>query len=159
MGRIGIISSSGGHLTEALSIIEAFREHDVFLIAHGFPIVKGIQLIGVKRIYHLKIILGYSSWIAVVLTALVNLFQVIRIFLIEKPSILFSTGAEIAIPIFYIGKVFFKTKLVFLESLARVNDLSYTGKFLYPIADLFLVQWSELLKKAGPKAVYRGKLI
>lgn len=107
----------------------------------------------------MKIILGYSSWIAVILTALMNLFQVIRIFLIEKPSILFSTGAEIAIPTFYIGKVFFKTKLIFLESLARVNDLSYTGKFLYPIADLFLVQWPELLKKAGPKAVYGGKLI
>jgi UDP-N-acetylglucosamine:LPS N-acetylglucosamine transferase len=96
---------------------------------------------------------------AVFLTALVNLFQFIRIFWKEKPSILFSTGAEIAVPAFYVGKIFFRTRLIFLETLTRVKDLSYAGKVLYPIVDLFLVQWPELLKKAGPKAVYGGRLI
>jgi beta-1,4-N-acetylglucosaminyltransferase len=33
---------------------------------------------------------------------------------------------------------------VFCESLCRVQTLSLTGKLLYPIADLFLVHWSEL---------------
>jgi beta-1,4-N-acetylglucosaminyltransferase len=157
--KIGFICSSGGHLTEALSTIEAFEGRDVFLIVHDFPSLKQIQLDDVKRIYRLSIVLGYSSWIAVLLTAFVNLFQLIRIFWVEKPSILFSTGAEIAIPAFYIGKIFFRTKLIFLESLARVNALSYTGKLLYPIVDLFLVQWPELLEKAGHKAVYGGRLI
>jgi beta-1,4-N-acetylglucosaminyltransferase len=157
--KIGFICSSGGHLTEALSTIEAFKGYDVFLIVHDFPSLKEIQLDEVKRIYRLRIILGYSSWIAVFLTTFMNLFQLIRIFWVEKPSILFSTGAEIAIPAFYIGKIFFRTKLIFLESLARVNALSYTGRLLYPIVDLFLVQWPELLKKAGPKAVYGGRLI
>ncbi len=157
--KIGFICSSGGHLTEALSTIEAFEGRDVFLIVHNFPSLRRIQLDNVKRIYRLSIVLGYSSWIAVLLTAFVNLFQLIRIFWAEKPSILFSTGAEIAIPAFYIGKIFFRTKLIFLESLARVNALSYTGKLLYPIVDLFLVQWPELLEKAGHKAVYGGRLI
>ncbi len=156
--KIGFICSSGGHLTEALSTIEAFEGHDVFLIVHDFPSLKGIQLDRVKRIYRLSIVLGYSSWIAVLFTAFANLFQLIRIFWIERPSILFSTGAEIAIPAFYVGKIFFRTKLIFLESLARVNALSYTGRLLYPIVDLFLVQWPELLEKTGYKAVYGGKL-
>jgi UDP-N-acetylglucosamine:LPS N-acetylglucosamine transferase len=159
MKNIGIICSSGGHLTEVLSIIEVFEGYDLFLIVHEFPSLKEIQLDEVKRVYRLRIVLGYSSWIAVLLTGVVNLFQFIRIFWIEKPFILFSTGAEIAIPAFYIGKILFRTKLVFLESLTRVTDLSYTGKLLYPIVDLFLVQWRELLKKAGPKAVYGGRLI
>lgn len=157
--KIGFICSSGGHLTEALSTIEAFEGRDVFLIVHDFPSLKQIQLDKVRRIYRLSIVLGYSSWIAVLLTAFANLFQLIRIFWIERPSILFSTGAEIAIPAFYIGKIFFRTKLIFLESLARVNALSYTGKLLYPIVDLFLVQWPQLLDKAGHKAVYGGRLI
>ncbi len=114
--KIGFICSSGGHLTEALSTIEAFEGRDVFLIVHNFPSLRRIQLDNVKRIYRLSIVLGYSSWIAVLLTAFVNLFQLIRIFWAEKPSILFSTGAEIAIPAFYIGKIFFRTKLIFLES-------------------------------------------
>jgi len=157
--KIGFICSSGGHLTEALSTIEAFEGRDVFLIVHNFPSLRRIQLDSVKRIYRLSIVLGYSSRIAVLLTAFVNLFELIRIFWVEKPSILFSTGAEIAIPAFYIGKIFFRTKLIFLESLARVNALSYTGKLLYPIVDLFLVQWPGLLEKAGHKAVYGGRLI
>lgn len=157
--KIGFICSSGGHLTEALSTIEAFEGCDVFLIVHDFPSLKGIQLDRVRRIYRLSIVLGYSSWIAVLLTAFVNLFQFIRIFWIERPSILFSTGAEIAIPAFYVGKLFFRTKLIFLESLARVNALSSTGKLLYPIVNLFLVQWPELAERAGHKAVYGGRLI
>jgi UDP-N-acetylglucosamine:LPS N-acetylglucosamine transferase len=159
MKKVGLVCSGGGHLTEALSIIEAFEGHDLFLIIHDFPARKNIQLEEVKRIYQLKIVLGYSSWRAVFLTALWNVFQLIRIFRIEKPSILFSTGAEIAIPAFYVGKIIFGTRLIFLESLARVSDLSYTGKLLYPIVDLFLVQWPELLKKAGSKAAYGGRLI
>ena len=157
--KIGFICSSGGHLTEALNTIEAFKGRDVFLIVHNFPSLREIQLDNIKRIYRLSIVLGYSSWIAVLLTAFVNLFQLIRIFWVEKPFLLFSTGAEIAIPAFYIGKIFFRTKLIFLESLARVNALSYTGKLLYPIVDLFLVQWPQLLEKAGRKAIYGGRLI
>ncbi len=159
MKKIGIVTGSGGHLTEALSVMEAFKGHDVFLVVHNFPSLREIQLDEVKRIYRLRILLGYSSLFAVFLTAFVNLFQFIWIFWKEKPSILFSTGAEIAVPAFYVGKIFFRTRLIYQECLTRVKDLSYGGKVLYPIVDLFLVQWPELLKKAGPKAVYGGRLI
>ena len=159
MKKIGILTSSGGHLTEAMSIVGAFEGCDLFLIVHDLPTLKGIQIKEVRKIYQLRVILGYTSLIAVFLTAVVNVFQLLRIFWIERPSILFSTGAEIAIPGFYIGKILFRTRLIYLETLTRAKDLSMTGKVLYPIADLFLVQWPELLKKAGPKAVYGGRLI
>ena len=157
--KIGFICSSGGHLTQALGTIEAFRGQDVFLVVHNFPSLKEIRLEQVSRIYRLRIVFGYSSWVAVCLTMFLNLFQFLRSFWIEKPAILFSTGAEIAVPAFYIGKIIFGTKLIFLESLARVKDFSLTGKLVYPIADLFLVQWPELLDKKRLKAVYRGRLI
>lgn len=159
MKKIGIITGSGGHLTEALSTLEAFKGHDVFLVVHNFPSLREIQLDEIKKIYRLRILLGYSSLFAVFLTAFVNLFQFIWIFWKEKPSILFSTGAEIAVPAFYVGKIFFRTKLIYQECMTRVKDLSYGGKVLYPIVDLFLVQWPDLLEKAGPKAVYGGRLI
>jgi UDP-N-acetylglucosamine:LPS N-acetylglucosamine transferase len=159
MKKIGIVTGSGGHLTEALSTLEAFKGHDVFWVVHNFPSLREIQLDEIKKIYRLRILLGYSSLFAVFLTAFVNLFQFIWIFWKEKPSILFSTGAEIAVPAFYVGKIFFRTRLIYLETLTRVRVLSLTGKVLYPIVDLFLVQWPELLKKAGPKAVYGGRLI
>jgi hypothetical protein len=34
-----------------------------------------------------------------------------------------------------------------------------TGKWVYPITDLFLVQWESLLTQYGPKAKHVGGLI
>jgi beta-1,4-N-acetylglucosaminyltransferase len=156
--KIGIVCSTGGHLTQALVALESFEGLDRFLVVQDFPSIEGIQLKEIPRIYRLKIFLNYSIWTGVLLSLFVNLFQLISIFHREKPDLLFSTGAEVAIPAFFVGKYLFGAKLIFLESLARIRNLSSTGKVLYRISDLYLVQWPELLKKAGPKAVYQGRL-
>lgn len=50
-----------------------------------------------------------------------------------------------------------RVKLVYIESLARVDTMSVSGKLLYRIADRFLVQWPELLEHY-PRAEYYGRL-
>ena len=47
---------------------------------------------------------------------------------------------------------------MFVESFARAQSLSLSGRILYPIADLFLVQWPALVAKY-PRAEYHGVLI
>ena len=47
--------------------------------------------------------------------------------------------------------------IVFSESIACVDHISVSGKILYPLADLFFVQWQELVEKY-PKAMYTGRL-
>ena len=37
------------------------------------------------------------------------------------------------------------------------NKKTATGRLIYPIADLFIVQWKEMLK-LYPKAVYGGSI-
>jgi beta-1,4-N-acetylglucosaminyltransferase len=63
----------------------------------------------------------------------------------------------VAIPFCMIAKLFGK-KLVFVESFARTETPSITGRVLYPLADLFLVQWRKNLKHYGDKAKYVGQL-
>jgi beta-1,4-N-acetylglucosaminyltransferase len=48
--------------------------------------------------------------------------------------------------------------IVYVESFARVQTLSLTGKLLYYVVDSFLVQWSELVVKY-PRAVYNGVVV
>nr|WP_225349401.1 hypothetical protein [Limosilactobacillus reuteri] len=48
-----------------------------------------------------------------------------------------------------------KKKVIYIESFARITTPSLTGKILYHFADLFIVQWKELLK-VYPKAKYFG---
>ncbi|CUS21476.1 LAQU0S03e03466g1_1 [Lachancea quebecensis] len=40
-----------------------------------------------------------------------------------------------------------RSKIVYVESLARTDTLSLSGKLLYPLVDEFVVQWSELCEQ------------
>lgn len=70
----------------------------------------------------------------------------------EKPDCYISTGALIAVPVLILGKIR-KKKIIYIETLARVEDLSLSGKIVYRFADVFCVYWESLLKKY-PKARY-----
>jgi UDP-N-acetylglucosamine:LPS N-acetylglucosamine transferase len=48
-------------------------------------------------------------------------------------------------------------KIVFSESFACVDHLSLSGKLLYPIVDMFFVQWPDL-QVLYPKSIYTGRL-
>ena len=72
----------------------------------------------------------------------------------ERPDVVISTGAANAIPMCLIAK-FFKKKVIFIETFARISSPSKTGKFMYKYADLFIVQWKELLK-FYPNALFGG---
>lgn len=145
--KIGLICSAGGHFTEMLQVKEAFNGHHPFIITY-----REMATMNQENTYYLKSWRTFTGFIS-------GLIKIFFIFLKEKPTILFSTGSEIAIPPFYIGKFLFRTKLIYLECSAQVYQPSLTGRLVYPITDLFLVQWEPLLKKYGPKAKYVGGLI
>jgi UDP-N-acetylglucosamine:LPS N-acetylglucosamine transferase len=83
--------------------------------------------------------------------------QAARILLVERPDVVLSTGAEIAIPFLWVGKLL-GANTAYIESWSRAQTRSGTGPLVYPIADLFLVQWPALLELYGPKARYEGGL-
>lgn len=45
--------------------------------------------------------------------------------------------------------------MIYIESFAKLNNKSVTGKMVYPFADYFLVQWPEM-KEIYPNALYHG---
>ena len=83
-----------------------------------------------------------------------NILITMKIFLKEKPDIIISTGALATIPMCIVAKIFRK-KIVFIESFAKVNSPTLTGKLLYKFADKFFVQW-ESMKEIYPNAIYKG---
>ena len=74
----------------------------------------------------------------------------------EKPDLIISSGAAVAVPFFYIGKLM-GAKLIYIEIFDRINKSTMTGKMVYPIADKFVVQWEEQ-KKVYPKAINLGSI-
>jgi beta-1,4-N-acetylglucosaminyltransferase len=140
--NIYLVSSPGGHLTETLSLLEAFEGCDVSVITLDFPNMKGVILEGVKRLYRIKLLFGYSIKFGLPLTLLKSFFEIFWIFLRKKPHLIVSTGSEIALPAFLIGKFLFRSRVIYMDR----------------FSDLFLVQWPELAAK-HEKASYEGRLI
>lgn len=154
--NIGIVISGGGHLDEALPLLEAFQEHRIFLVTYYQESLLSFSHPRISRVYFVR--LWGSKGMGLFLSLFVNLFEFVYILMKERPKILFSTGSEIAIAPFFLGKIFLRSKLVFLETATRVSKPSTTGKVVYPICDLFLVQWKTLLKEYGAKAEFKGRV-
>lgn len=74
----------------------------------------------------------------------------------EKPDLIISSGAAVAAPFFYIGKMM-GAKLVYIEVFDRYDKPTVTGKLVYPITDKFIVEWEEM-KQVYPKAINLGSI-
>jgi beta-1,4-N-acetylglucosaminyltransferase len=145
--KVCLVCSHGGHLSEMLRLIEAFEGHETFFITYDS--VRTRQL---ERKYLLRNI-GKSPW-----RMLVAAFATLRILWKERPGLIVSTGSEIAIPAFYLARLF-RIRTIFIESWTRVVQPTGTGRIVYPVSDLFLVQWERLLSKYGKKAKYEGAIV
>ena len=156
--NVYIVSSPGGHLNETLSMVDAFEGCDVYLITLDFPNMKDIAFEKVKKVYRLKLFFDYSIKLGLPVTLFIGTFTMLRIFLAHRPHMIFSTGSEIALPAFLLGKFIFRAKVVYVECFTRIKTLSLTAKIVYRFSDLFLVQWKELADMYG-KARYEGRLI
>ena len=104
-----------------------------------------------------------QSYFTSVFTTVYSFIVASVVLFFNKPDILLVNGPGTCIPIAYI-LFFYKfmglcaTKIIYVESLARVNRLSLSGKLILPIADRFIVQWPQL-SQVYARAEYYGILI
>ena len=148
--KIGLVCSHGGHLTETLQILEAFDGYDVFFATYHSP--RDDYLMKIAPAFFTQNI-GTSP--ARLLKATIWAWEILRR---EKPDVILSLGAEIAIPFIYLAK-FMGIRTIFIESWCRVEGLSKTGKLVYNIADQFWVQWPQLIDVGGPRVQYKGSVV
>jgi UDP-N-acetylglucosamine:LPS N-acetylglucosamine transferase len=145
--KIALVCSHGGHFTEMLHLVDAFLGHDVFFITYKSQRTAEMPY----RKYLLKDIGRHSTRL------LLSIPTILRILIKERVDVIVSTGSEIALPIMFLGKIL-GCKTIFIESLCRIKGLSPTGKIVYRVTDLFLVQWEELSNKHD-KLEYWGSIL
>lgn len=145
--KICLACSHGGHLTEMLELAEAFEGHDTFYFAYDAETT--------RRLPNARLVPNMARN---PIEFVKNLFRVWRLFSRERPGLVVSTGAEIAIPVALVAKLR-RIPMVYIECGAQVTHPSVTGRLMYWLADRFHVQWPELLKAYGPRATFRGSLV
>jgi beta-1,4-N-acetylglucosaminyltransferase len=163
--KICLVCSHGGHLDEMLKLINAFEGYETVLVTYDAIFTKTLEDNCIRTKYLIEdLTLKYYKYrknsftkpIIILLHLLITSMRELKIVLHEKPNVIVSTGSEIALPMFFMGRLL-GVKLVFIESLCRINSLSYTGKFVYPFCDLFLVQWKPLTERYK-RAKYAGNV-
>lgn len=145
--KICLISSSGGHYEQLKMLAPLSKENDVFWVTERVEYSSSadyyLYQTGMKDKYFL-------------LKMLFNTLKSIKIWFLEKPDYVITTGAMVVLPMAFLAKIFGK-KLIYIETFARVNGGTRSGRLMYRFADLFIVQW-EPLKEEYPRAVYGGSI-
>ena len=145
--KIAYVTSEGGHLTELLYLSSKINGPDDFFVTFESPRTLALPI---KK----YLVPDFWSRPTKIISAMVSMIKIIHE---EKPDVMISTGSEIAIPFFYLGKLL-GIKTVFIESYTRVNEATITGMLVYPLTNIFLVNWEELLPKYGKRAKFWGSM-
>ena len=146
--KICIVSSCGGHLTEVRCMREVYEQYDYFYVINDIIDLPDDMKDKTYFISHSE-----RDW-----RFLQNIWQGVKIFINEKPSVILSTGAGPVVPLTIVGRLFFGTKVIFIESITRVNKPSLTGRIMYILSQHFFYQWKEL-GRYFPKGKMGGPLI
>lgn len=148
--RLVLVCSDGGHLTEMKMLLPAFEGHDYCLVTYRCVRTEALAS---KERAHLIPFIGTNllrmAW------AFLKAFDII---LKERADVVITTGAEISIPFCWVGKLL-SARIVFIETWSRLHTRSFSGPMVYPVADLFLVQWPSMLELYGPKARCEGGVL
>lgn len=150
--KVLFIASTGGHLSELLQLKPLFDDYDSYLITE-----KTKSTIGLKNKFNNVNYLVYGTKkhkFTYIFKFLYNSFKSLMLFVKIRPKAILTTGTHTAVPMCYIGRLF-GSKVIFIETFANSKTKTVSGKLVYPIANIFVVQWEEMLK-LYPKAIYGG---
>lgn len=145
--KLLFVSASGGHLEQLLMLRPLMDKYASIVVTEKTKVESDANYLMLQAGAKQK---------PVMLRMLINFILALYIFIKERPTHIISTGGIIGVPFVVISKIT-KTKVVFIETFARINDTTRTGRFMYKHADLFIVQWESLLEHY-PNAVYGGSI-
>jgi UDP-N-acetylglucosamine:LPS N-acetylglucosamine transferase len=84
-------------------------------------------------------------------------FQLLWIFIKERPTAIISTGAAPGAIAFLMAK-FLPIKTIWVDSIANTAEISRSGRMVKKHADLVITQW-EALSDGDNNIVYQGSIL
>ena len=148
--RICLAASAGGHLTQLLRLKNCWQGHDFFFVTTTDVMKERLENSG--KTY----VVGECNHKRPVRVIKV-LLNCIRIVFKENFGIVISTGAAAGCLICFLGKIK-GAKVIWIDSITNVERISLSGRMVRYIADLFLVQWPELVEKYE-NVEYEGAIV
>jgi beta-1,4-N-acetylglucosaminyltransferase len=133
--RVMLVCCQGGHLMQMLALKSAWADLPRVWITTRAADTEAL-LRDERKVY------AYVPTARNLKNMLRNLWLAAVVVRRHRPDVLLSTGGGITFPVFVVGKLV-GARLIYVESLTRVDGPSLTGRLVYPLVDRFFVQWAE----------------
>ena len=147
--KLCLVGSSGGHLTHLYMLKPFWDGKQRFWVT--FDKEDARSMLAGETVYHCHYPTNRN-----VKNLIKNTWLAWKVLRLERPDLIVSSGAAVAVPFFYLGKLM-GAKLIYIEVFDRIDKPTLTGKLVYPITDRFIVQW-EQQKQVYPKAMNLGSI-
>lgn len=144
-------ASSGGHLDEISNLDMLGESYEAILLTEKTDYSVSAWY---DQVYYVPQV--NRKEIKCILKLISNSFTALRVLRRHKPVAVVSTGALATVPVCLLAKLK-GIKVIYIESFARMDSPSKTGKLMYKIADKTIVQW-EAVGKFYPNAIYGGSI-
>jgi UDP-N-acetylglucosamine:LPS N-acetylglucosamine transferase len=133
--RLLLVCSSGGHLTQLHVLEDWWRRHDAHWVTFDTE--------------HARTLLedqpttwAFHPTTRNIPNLLRNFGVAFRTIRRERPDVVISTGAGVALPFFLLARLF-GVRTAYLEVYDRITLPTLTGRLCAPLTDVFMLQWPE----------------
>lgn len=160
--------NQGGHFSQMMALHNLFGKYSSVLVTDNVRATKQMALL--KDIGSIEFALAIANKrkevagkrrgngrFAFISAHIALAMECRKIWKKYRPAVIISTGSNIAVPLFLYGKLK-GSKLIFIETRAKVYSKTTTGMIVGKVADKIFVQWPEM-KKFYPTAEYCGTLV
>jgi len=141
------VASSGGHWVQMMRVMPAFEGAEIAYVAVDEDYRGQVPD---HRVHVVNDANQWDKWGSFVLG-----LRVAGVVLRERPDVVFSTGAAPGFFALFFGRLL-GARIIWLDSVANVDEISLSGRMIRPFAHLFLTQWPELAE-AG-EAEFAGRV-
>jgi UDP-N-acetylglucosamine:LPS N-acetylglucosamine transferase len=148
--RVLLVGSSGGHLSQLMSLQPWWRSRSRHWVTFDTPDATSL-LAGEKVTW------AHHPTTRNIPNLLRNTILAAGVLRRFRPDVVVSTGAGVALPFFVLARAL-RIPTVYIEVYDRIDLSTLTGRLCAPFTSLFLVQWEEQLR-VYPKAVLVGTLL
>ena len=155
--KLLVVLGSGGHTKEMIRLVHLLggRYRYAYLVASDDQL-SPLKIVEPGPVYRvLRPRWKDTSLIGAVIRTIAATLQSLLALIRARPHAVISAGPGPAVPASILAKLL-GIKVIYIETGSRVFAPSSSGRILYRFADLFLVQWPELLEHC-PRAVYAGR--
>ena len=134
-----LVASSGGHLLELMELAGEYPPATRHWVTFDKPDARA--LLSGERVTF-----AHSPTNRHLGNLIRNAFLAVSVLLRTRPRAVVTTGAGVAVPFLYAARAV-GSRAIYVESLARIDRLSLTGRLVYPVVTHLFVQWPELARR------------